>query len=169
MTVLTFPWWCCQQGRQWGWPPSAMYLCPARGASHTWAKKLLGIVFWTCQLVLMSVFDIKALSGIGCNSESRTNWALFYQVKIVSFESYSKTNLKHSFGQPREYLTKTHPAAEMFQVVSSPLCSSVLGWEDQLVTSIAPAKTQITKLNGIEIWCFDWMKVWQKASIHCNN
>ena len=86
LTALTFPWWCCQQGRQWGWPPSAMYLCPARGASHTWAKKLLGIVFWTCQLVLLFVFDIKALFGVQFwvrISDPRTNWALFHQIRIA--------------------------------------------------------------------------------------
>ena len=45
-TALTFPWWCCQQGKQWGCPPSAMYLCPAKGASHTWPENIIGYCHW---------------------------------------------------------------------------------------------------------------------------
>ena len=100
LTALTFPWWCCQQGRQWGWPPSAMYLCPARGASHTWAKKLLGIVFWTCQLVILFVFDIKALSSVQFwvrISDPRTNWALFHQIRIAKLEAYKEKGFERIF------------------------------------------------------------------------
>ena len=50
--------------------------------------------------------------------------------------TYFEMNISH----PAKYieLKISNPAAEMFQVVGSPLCSSVLGWEDQLVASIAP-------------------------------
>ena len=36
----------------------------------------------------------------------------------------------------------SHPAAEMFQVVGPSLSTSVLGWEDKLVASIAPELNQ---------------------------
>ena len=58
---------------------------------------------------------------------------------------------KDIFGQRTEYLTKAHPAAEMFQVVGSPLSSSVLGWEDQLVASIAPAHIEVASVINLHL------------------
>ena len=134
-----------------------MYLCPARGASHTWAKKLLGIVFWTCQLVLLFVFDIKALLGVQFwvrISDPRTNWALFHQIRIAKLEAYNdkqKRIWKDILGKRTEYLTNIHPAAEMFEVVGSPLCSSVFCWEDQLVASIAPAHIEVASFINLHL------------------